>query len=182
MDHAGAGVEFPRGRGVTRIAFGYDLAMPHLISRHSSALKVALRWLAAIGFTLAGANHFRSSGFYQRIIPPQFPLPRLLVQVSGACEIIGGIALLIPRLRRAASWGLIALLIAVFPANLYMAAAPDRFRDLHLPTWALWLRLPLQAALIGWIWFVSDPCTPTAKDEADSPSAAESSPPAKRMR
>jgi uncharacterized membrane protein len=118
-------------------------------------LRSTMRVLAVLLFILAGLNHFRNPIFYQRIIPPGFPFPRLLVILSGVCEIAGGIGLLIPPLRRLAGWGLIALLIAVFPANIYMAIAPHNFADLHFPTWALWLRLPFQVIFIAWVWFVA---------------------------
>jgi uncharacterized membrane protein len=114
-----------------------------------------LRIIAGIAFVGAGLNHFRSTAFYERIIPPGFPSPHLLVIISGLCEIAGGIGLLIPPLRRAAGIGLIALLLAVFPANLHMALNPDRFADLHIPRWGLWVRLPLQAVFIAWVWYVS---------------------------
>lgn len=109
--------------------------------------------LLATIFILAGANHFRSQSSYERTIPPFLPWAALLVQVSGIAEIAGGIGLLIPRLRWLAGWGLIALLIAVFPANVYMAVAPDRFADLGVPTWVLWARLPIQIVLILWVWW-----------------------------
>jgi uncharacterized membrane protein len=108
-----------------------------------------LRAILAVFFILAGANHFRAAGFYVRITPPILPHRLALVYISGIAEIAGGLGLLIPSLRRPAGWGLIALLIAVFPANIYMAVKPDRFADLHLPTWSLWLRLPLQLVLIA---------------------------------
>ena len=105
-------------------------------------------------FVLAGANHFRSP-IYRRIIPPSFPTPELLVIISGIAEIAGGLGLLIRPLRVAAGWGLVALLIAVFPANLYMAMHADRFADLRIPLWALWVRLPLQGVFIAWVLYVS---------------------------
>ena len=118
-------------------------------------IQQALRVLTAILFIVAGANHFRSAEFYRRIIPPAFPAPSALVVISGVAEIAGGIGLLIPRLRRAAGWELIALLVTVFPANVYMAIARDRFADLHLPGWAFWARLPLQGVFVIWVWYVS---------------------------
>lgn len=114
-----------------------------------------LRLLAAALFVVAGANHFRNPDFYAKIIPPIFPARRTLVAVSGVCEIIGGLCLLIRRLRTAAGWGLLALLVAVFPANVYMAVAPQGLPHGNLPIWLLWLRLPMQAVLIGWVWWVS---------------------------
>jgi uncharacterized membrane protein len=62
---------------------------------------------------------------------------------------------LIAPLRRLAGWGLIALLIAVFPANVYMALYPNRIVGLHVTHWLLWLRLPLQGIFILWVWFIS---------------------------
>jgi uncharacterized membrane protein len=113
-----------------------------------------LRVLAIVTFILAGLNHFRDVGFYERIIPPGFPTPGLLVAVSGVCEIAGGVGLAIRPLRRAAGWGLIALLVAVFPANIYMAVCPQKFGDLHWAEWMLRARLPLQGVLISWVWAV----------------------------
>lgn len=117
--------------------------------------RVALRGLAAVGFVLAGANHFRSPKFYESIVPPGIGSPRVIVAVSGIAEIVGGLGLLIPRLRRPAGWGLIALLVAVFPANVYMAIRPERVADLRVPTWALWTRLPFQIVFVVWVWFVA---------------------------
>ncbi len=124
-------------------------------SQPRATTQTLLRWLAALFFAVAGSNHFRNPGFYRGIIPSGFPSPKFLVALSGACEIIGGVALLITPLRRAAGWGLIALLIAVFPANIYMAAFPSRFSGLHISRWLLWLRLPLQGVIIVWVWFVA---------------------------
>ena len=117
--------------------------------------RTTARIFAAIFFVFAGLNHFRNPRFYREIVPPHFGDPALLVIISGLGEIAGGIALLIRPLRRTAGWGLIALLIAVFPANLLMALEPRRIPDIHFPQWALWLRLPLQAVLIVWVWFAS---------------------------
>ncbi len=117
--------------------------------------RAPLRWLAAIGFLLAGAKHFYRAEFYRQIVPPMFPSPAALIAIRGVVEIIGGVGLLIPRLRRAAGWGLIALLIAVFPANIYMAISPRFAEQLHFQPWVLWLRLPMQVLFIWWIWFVA---------------------------
>lgn len=114
-----------------------------------------VRWVVAIGFCLAGANHFRDPDFYRKIVPPGFGAPAVVVAISGVCEIVGGVGLLIPALRRPAGWGLIALLIAVFPANIYMAVAPDRIPDMHFPHWMLWVRLPLQIVFVAAVWFAA---------------------------
>ena len=117
-----------------------------------SAMPVVLRVIAIFAFVLAGFNHFRSPAFYQSIIPPSFPSPAALVTISGVCEIAGGLGLGIPPLRRAAAFGLIALLVAVFPANIYMVMHPEKFPEFK--TWVLWVRLPLQVVFIAWVWYV----------------------------
>ena len=90
-------------------------------------------------------------GAYRQIVPPSLQREaKLIVEVSGVAEIAGGLAVLLPRARRAAGVYLIALLAAVFPANLYMARAPERFR--RIPRWALYARLPLQPLMMWWAW------------------------------
>jgi uncharacterized membrane protein len=108
----------------------------------------------AILFIAAGGNHFWRSPFYVRITPPMFPHRLALVYISGFFEVLGGAGLLLRPLRGPAAWGLILLLIAVLPANIYMAVHADRFADLHLPTWVFWARLPLQGVMMAWVWWV----------------------------
>ncbi len=86
-------------------------------------------------------------------MPPYLPAPLALVYLSGAFEVLGGVGLLMPRFRRAAGWGLIALLVAVFPANLYMVTASGPFTAQGIPLWALYARLPLQLVLIAWVYW-----------------------------
>ena len=117
-----------------------------------SALKLLSRLLLATLFVVAGILHFVRTDVFASIVPPYLPAPNLLVYLSGVFEIVGGLGLLIPKFRRIASWGLILLLIAVFPANLYMATDPDAFVEAGVPLWALYLRLPLQGVLILWVW------------------------------
>ena len=115
-----------------------------------------LRWLLGVLFVAAGANHFVNADFYVRIVPPYLPWHPELVYVSGAFEILLGALLLVRAWSGAAAWGLIALLIAVFPANLHMALHPDLYPD--IPPAALWMRLPLQGVLIAWaFWFTRRP-------------------------
>lgn len=135
---------------------GYSVQMRHFHRRsHDGPFRTAFRWIAAVGFIWLGVKHFSNPGFFQSIVPPGFPKPAFLVAVSGVAEIAGGLGLLIRPLRRAAGWGLILLLIAVFPANVYMAVAPDSIPDLHWAHWRLWARLPLQGVFIAWVYYVA---------------------------
>ena len=110
------------------------------------------RWIFATIFVVSGILHFAIPETYARIVPPMFPRPRLLVLISGGAEILGGIGLLVPRTRRPAAFGLAVLLIAVFPANIYMAVAHVPSTGLLGNRWLQWLRLPLQVPLIWWAW------------------------------
>lgn len=101
-------------------------------------------------FLTSGTLHFVTEKFFVAIVPRGLPKPRLLVQVSGAAELAGAAGVLIPRTRRLAGKGLIALLVAVFPANVNMAVNAERFKQ--VPAWALWARLPLQFVAIAWVW------------------------------
>jgi uncharacterized membrane protein len=107
-------------------------------------------FLFAIFFVAAGLLHFLFPEPYVRIMPPFLLWPKALVWVSGAAEIAGGLGLLIKRCRRAAAFGLALLLVAVFPANIYMAAAHVHFPGLMGKSWVQWSRLPLQIPLIFW--------------------------------
>lgn len=106
--------------------------------------------LLGIAFVAAGTLHFRYTDTYASIVPPALPAHRELVLISGACEILGGIGALAPSARRYAGFGLIALLVAVFPANVFMALDSRRFA--FLPAWSLYARLPLQVVLMWWVY------------------------------
>jgi len=112
------------------------------------------RALAAF-FISAGVNHFVIPKTYKQIVPPGIGDPETLVRVSGVAEIAGGVGVLVPRTRRLAGFGLIALLAAVFPANLYMALNPAKFAK--IPVWALYARLPLQPLMMWWAWRATKP-------------------------
>ena len=98
-------------------------------------------------FVLGGIGHFVATDVYMKIMPPYLPYHRALVLLSGVFEVMLGILLLVPKTSRLAAWGLIALLIAVFPANIFMFQHPERF---SLPPTLLLLRLSLQGVLILW--------------------------------
>lgn len=103
-------------------------------------------------FGVAGIGHFVIPEPFERIVPNWIPQPRLMVYVSGVAELAGAIGLLMPAVRTAAGWGLIALLFAVFPANIKMLQLAIAE---HASAWyqlALWLRLPLQPLLVWLVW------------------------------
>jgi uncharacterized membrane protein len=109
------------------------------------------RGLLAGFFIGAGVNHFVMPRPYEQIVPPRLKdNARLLVQVSGVAEMAGGVGVLLPWTRRLSGVGLVALLAAVFPANVHMAREPGRFR--RIPRWALYARLPLQPLMMLWAW------------------------------
>jgi uncharacterized membrane protein len=110
-------------------------------------LKIVSRYGLAALFLCSGTLHFVAPGVFVRIVPPILPWPGALVAISGAAEIAGAVGLLTVRWRRLAACGLTALLIAVFPANVYMA-----MQRMMFPEWVLWARLPLQFLLIWWVW------------------------------
>lgn len=107
-------------------------------------------YLMALIYTVAGLNHFRSPKLYERIIPPYFPNPKLLNLISGFAEIALGISLMIPMVSNYAAWGIIALLIAVFPTHVYMYQ--NEKAAMKLPKYVLLLRMPLQLVLIYWAY------------------------------
>lgn len=117
-----------------------------------STFALVMKWLLGVLFVAAGVNHFLKPDFYLKIMPPYLPWHYELVLISGVFEILGGVGLLIPRLTVPAAWGLVALLVAVFPANIYMTFHPELYPT--IPPAVLWARLPFQGVLIAWAyWF-----------------------------
>lgn len=123
-------------------------------------MRTVLRWALAAFFVGAGTSHFTATGFFVQIVPPWLPAPLAIVWISGIAEIVLGLLVLPRATRRLAGWGLVALLIAVFPANLHMAMTNLQLHD--PPAWMgqptstqLWLRLPLQLVLIVWAWWAT---------------------------
>jgi uncharacterized membrane protein len=113
---------------------------------------ILLKLLLAALMVFAGVAHFRQPQVFVRIVPDYLPSPLSLVYISGVFEILGGLGLVIPMTQKWAAWGLIALYIAVFPANVNMALKHIPFGVLPTPQWMLWLRLPLQLVLIFWAY------------------------------
>jgi len=115
--------------------------------------RAALGVLAA-AMIAVGVTHFVNPAPFERIVPAWLPWPHPLVLVSGLFEVLGGIGVLVPKTRRFAAWGLVALYIAVFPANVNMALNHIQLSPTDaLPVWAMWARLPLQALFIAWAWW-----------------------------
>ncbi len=132
----------------------YNLLVDKLMLPEGIWKKIVLIGLAAF-FINVGIDHFVNPDFYLSIMPPAFPLHLEAVYISGVFEILGGIGVLIPKFRRFSGWGLVALLIAVYPANIYMAISPDTFPD--IPVSALYFRLVLQFIFFYWAYSVTRP-------------------------
>ena len=122
-------------------------------------LKRPLLYAMSLLYVVAGVTHFVVPELYAQIVPPPLPFPLALVYLSGVAEVVLGVGLLFGRTRRYAAWGVVALLVAVFPANVYMATSdvviqgtPGGNAD---PSDAVrWGRLPLQAVLVVWaLWY-----------------------------
>jgi uncharacterized membrane protein len=114
-------------------------------------------YLMGAFYLLAGITHFTTPGFFRQIVPPFLPAPGLIVVISGIAEMGLGVGVMLPATRRMAAWGLIALLIAVYPANIYQAMYNPTLVDppayMGQPTQtALLVRLPLQFVLMYWAW------------------------------
>lgn len=124
-----------------------------LAQNQSHRRKEILRVVLAISIITVGVLHFANPAPFVKIMPPQLPYPLELVYISGFFEILGGIGLLIPLVSVAAAWGLVALFIAVFPANINMTVNDIELEGVpHSPA-LYWGRLPLQAVLIAWAWW-----------------------------
>lgn len=125
------------------------LQLPKRRGRRFALLGLSVFWV------VAGVNHFVSPDFYVPMMPPYLPGHLELVYLSGAFEILGGILVLVPRVRAMAGWGLVALLLTIFPANIHMALSPELFSDMS--TGALYARLPFQAVFLAWAYWATRP-------------------------
>jgi uncharacterized membrane protein len=122
--------------------------------------RTCLRYLLAGAMVAVGITHFVVPGWFVAIVPAALPAPLALVVVSGVFEILGGVGLLVPRARRAASIGLALLYVAVFPANINMIV--DARASHGVAPWLLWARLPLQAVFIAWALYAGREGRPEA--------------------
>lgn len=116
-------------------------------------VKLLLKVALAVFFIAAGINHFRHPEFYLRTMPPYLPWHWALQYLSGFFEVVLGVLVLVPKWTRLAGWGLIALLIAIFPANLHMAVNPQLFPE--FPPYVYLIRLPIQLVFIGWVYWTT---------------------------
>jgi uncharacterized membrane protein len=114
--------------------------------------RTRLRYALSAGMIGVGIVHFVAPAFFVSIVPAALPAPLALVLVSGFFEILGGVGLLVARVRRAASIGLVLLYLAVFPANVNMIL--DAQASHGIAPWLLWARLPLQAVFVAWALYV----------------------------
>jgi uncharacterized membrane protein len=119
--------------------------------------KTPLRWVMSIVMVTVGVVHFAYPAPFIVIVPAWLPNPALLVAISGVCEILGGVGLQIRPARHLAAWGLVALYIAVFPANLNQAMNHIEMPGSHIPAALLWARLPLQIVFIAWAYWYTRP-------------------------
>jgi uncharacterized membrane protein len=120
-------------------------------------VRTGLRWLLALLMVGVGVMHFARPEPFLLIMPPYLPWHLALVYLSGVAEVVLGAALLVSRTRSAAGWGLIALYVAVFPANLYQATSQVSFSEEPISPLVLWGRLPLQLVFMVWAYAVSRP-------------------------
>jgi uncharacterized membrane protein len=146
------GTSIPRARAV-RIPLPASLQVPVV-----RAVKEVLLWIMAAFYIVAGVMHFMRPEFYLPMMPPYLPWHEALICLSGVAELGLGIAVLVPALRQWAAWGLILLLIAIFPANVHIALynVPVFGNPEGAGIWN-WVRLPFQAVLILWAWWYTTP-------------------------
>lgn len=130
--------------------------------------KRPLNYVMGLNYVLVGILHFVNPKVFEQIVPPQLPRPLELVYLSGIAEIGLGLGVMVERTRRISAWGIVALLAAVFPANIYMAVSDVELRGVpdwanDVPDAALWARLPLQGVLALWaLWYTQ----PESEDAA----------------
>jgi uncharacterized membrane protein len=125
--------------------------------------RIALALLSAF-FVFMGVMHFVAPEGMVASVPTWLPNAALLVAVSGVFEILGGVGVLVPQTRRLAGYGLIALLVAVYPANIHMAMSEGPWTAQGVPAWLLWARLPFQFLFIAWAWWATKPDAGAAEE------------------
>jgi uncharacterized membrane protein len=114
------------------------------------------RIATGIFFIFTGLSHFLVPGMFMKMMPPVLPAPLFLIYLSGVFEILGGIGLMLARTKKAAAIGLILLLLAVFPANIYVAVNNVQLGGFMSEGIYQWLRLPMQLVLMWWVWWTAE--------------------------
>jgi uncharacterized membrane protein len=127
-----------------------------------SPTKAILLWVMGTFYVMAGAMHFARPDFYVPMMPPYLPAHVPLIYLSGLAELVLGLAVLVPATREIAAWGLILLLIAIFPANIHIALHDvPVFGAKHGAGVWNFVRLPVQGLLIAWAWWYTRPAAVT---------------------
>ncbi len=130
-------------------------------------IKPISKYLLAIFMIVAGTMHFVNPGFFLKIVPTYLPFHEELVMLSGVCEIMLGVLLLAPQASRFAAWGIVALLVAVFPANIHLYQNQDL---MPASPFIHFLRLPLQGMFILWAYWHTKPTDKNNKAEFEADS------------
>lgn len=130
--------------------------------------QLMIRTLIAFSFVAVGVEHFRQPQLFVGIVPPYLPAPLALVYLSGLFEILGGAGLLWSRTRRFAGWGLIALLVAVYPANIHMLVNDVYLDGMARERWLLWVRMPLQFVFALGVLIASEIWQPGKNGEVET--------------
>jgi uncharacterized membrane protein len=135
-----------------------DALIDKMETHQEKVLKKVALYSTAIFFIAAGARHFIMPEFFMLMMPSYLPVPLTLIYISGLFQIIGGIGLMIPSVRSFSAWGLMVLLLAVLPANVYLWTHHVHLPEHYDPSWYLMLRIPLQFLLIAWMYmFAKNP-------------------------
>lgn len=135
-----------------------EILMNAMDTKQEKILKKIALYVTGLFFVAAGVRHFAMPEFYMLMMPNYLPVPLTLIYISGFFEILGGIGLIIPKTRVLSAWGLMALLLAVLPANVYLWTHNIHLHDSYTPSWFLMLRIPLQFLLIAWMYlFAKNP-------------------------
>ena len=129
-----------------------------LLFPHHPIVRLFCRYSLGLFFVVSSIPHFTSPRVYLPIMPPIFPAPILLIYLSGICEGLFGVLCFAPQrwLSQVAVWGLLALLVAVFPANIWAALSAESQRKGKIPAWFAWARLPMQLVFALWCWTLTE--------------------------
>lgn len=114
------------------------------------------RLATGAAFVFTGVSHFLAPGKFMEMMPPFLPAPIFLIYLSGFFEVAGGIGLMIAKTKGLATLGLVLLLLAVFPANIYIALNNVQLGGLMSYQAYQWIRLPMQFVVIGWVWWCGE--------------------------